>query len=154
MVQTDNIRSAHMKLQEFINCFLGTDHKKELENFSTPRLTGPTREEVADEALRFFAITLLYGIDEKVGDISFVRRTPDGGVCRMSGEKFYEFPLPKEEIVTCLFEEIEEMTGMDSTKHTGQIILGLQNDEFALRVSSGATDAGEQKMLIQLPQLA
>jgi hypothetical protein len=154
MVMTERTRSPHVKLQEFVDCFLDTDHKKELEIFSDPKLTGPTREEVPDEALRYLALVLLYAIDEKIKDISLIRKQPDSSVCRMAGEKFYEVPTPKEEVMATLFEEIEEMAGMDETKRTGKLILGLKDDQIALKLSSTLTDAGEEKIILQLPQLA
>ena len=113
-------RSPHVKLQEFLDCFLDTDHEKELESFSSPHMTKPTQEKVPDEALRYLATLLLYGLNERVKDISLVRKEPDAGICRTSGEKFYSIPAPKEEILASLFDEIEEMSGMDETKRTGR----------------------------------
>jgi len=154
MTNTERTRSPHMKLQEFVECFLGTDHKKELETFSSPRLTGPIREEVADEALRYLAVLLLYGIDERAGDISIIRKRPDAAVCRMSGDRFYDVPAPREEIVVSLFDELEEMAGMGETKRVGKLIVGIGNDEIELNISSTVTDEGEEKIMIQLPRLA
>lgn len=154
MSATERTRSPHVKLQEFVDCFLDTDHKKELETFSDPKLTKSIREEVPDEALRYLALTLLFAIDEKAKDISFVRKQPDVTLCRMAGEKFLDVPVPKEEVVTALFEEIEEMAGMDETKRTGKLVVGLKDGEIDLNISSTVTEAGEEKILIQLPQLA
>jgi len=154
MSDMNRTRSPHVKLQEFVDCFLGADHQKALESFSSPHLTGPTQEKVADEALRYLASLLLYGLNERVKDISLVRKEPDAAICRMSGEKFYNIPTPKEEIVACLFDEIDEMAGMDETKRTGKLILGLKNDEIELNIQSTVTDAGEEKIIIHLPDIA
>ncbi len=154
MNKIERTRSPHVKLQEFIDCFLQTDHKKELENFSEPRLTRSTREKVPDEALRYLALLLLYGLNERVKDISFIRKEPDEAVCRMSGERFYGISGPSEEVISCLFDEIEEMAGMDETKRVGKLVLGLKNDEIDLNISSTLTDSSEEKIMIQLPQLA
>ena len=150
----ERTRSPHVKLQEFVDCFLGTDHKKELETFSDPHLTRPTRENVPDEALRYLALALLYALDEQAKDISFVRKHPDRALCRMTGDKFYDIPAPREEIAMALFEQIEEMAGMNSTKRNGKLIVGLKNDEIDLSISSTVTDSGEEKILIQLPRIA
>ncbi len=154
MSTTDRTRSSHVKLQEFVDCFLNTDHRKELETFSDPKLTKSTREEVPDEALRYLALTLLFAIDEKAKDISFVRKQPDVALCRMAGEKFYDVPVPKEEVVTALFDEIEEMAGLDETKRTGKLVVGLKDSEIGLNISSTVTDSDEEKIIIRLPQLA
>ena len=154
MSNSERTRSPHVKLQEFMDCFVEADHKKELESFSTSSLTGSMRERVADEALRYLAIVLLYAIDENGKDISFIRKAPDAALCRMSGDKFYDIPAPKEEAVISLFSEIEEMTGMDETKRTGKLVLGLGNDQIELKISSTVTDAREEKIMIQLPSLA
>ncbi len=154
MSKIERTRSPHVKLQEFIDCFLQTDHKKELENFSEPRLTRSTREKVPDEALRYLALLLLYGLNERVKDISIIRKEPDKAICRMSGERFYEIPGPSEEVISCLFDEIEEMAGMDETKRVGKLVLGLKNDKIDLNISSTLTDSGEEKIMLQLPQLA
>jgi len=154
MTSTDRTRSPHVKLQEFVECFLGTDHKKELEAFSEPHMKGPVRENIPDEALRYLALVLLYGLDERAKDISFVRKAPDAAVCRMTGDKFYDIPAPREEVVVALFDQIEEMAGMDSTKRNGTLIVGLKNDEIDLRIASTVTDSGEEKILVQLPRIA
>ena len=154
MVDTNRTRSPHVKLQEFVDCFLGSDHEKELENFSSPHLTRPTQEKVPDEALRYLATLLLYGLNERVKDISIVRKEPDAAVCRMSGERFYSIPAPQEEVVVSLFEEIEEMAGMGSTKRVGKLIIGLKNDQIELNIQSTVTDDGEEKILIHLPNIA
>ncbi|NQU08857.1 MAG: hypothetical protein HQ583_09860 [Candidatus Abyssubacteria bacterium] len=154
MSKIDRTRSPHVKLQEFIDCFLQTDHKKELENFSEPRLTRSTREKVPDEALRYLALLLLYGLNERVKDISIIRKEPGEATCRMSGERFYDIPRPSEEVISCLFDEIKEMAGMDETKRVGKLVLGLKNEEIDLNISSTLTDSSEEKIMIQLPQLA
>jgi hypothetical protein len=154
MSDMSRTRSPHMKLQEFVDCFLGSDHKKELESFSSPHLTGSTQEKVSDEALRYLAILLLYGLDERVKDISLVRKEPDAALCRMAGEKFHSVPMPKEEIVASLFDEIEEMSGMDETKRTGKLVVGLKNDEITLNIHSTVTDNAEEKIIIHLPDIA
>jgi hypothetical protein len=154
MESSDRTRSPHVKLQEFLDCFVESDHKKELESFSSPQLTGSMREQTADEALRYLALVLLYAIDEKGKDVSFIRKRPDETVCRMAGDKFYDIPTPKEEVVTALFDEIEDMAGMDETKRTGKLVLGLGNDQIEVDISSTLTDAKEEKILIQLPPLA
>lgn len=154
MVDTQRTRSPHVKLQEFVDCFLGSDHEKELENFSSPHLARPTQEKVPDEALRYLATLLLYGLNERVKDISIVRKEPDAAVCRMSGERFYSIPVPKEEVVVSLFEMIEEMAGMDTAKRVGKLIVGLKNDQIELNIQSTVTDDGEEKILIHLPNIA
>ena len=154
MNDMDRTRSPHVKLQEFVDCFLETDHKKELEDFSSPRMASPIREGLPDEALRYLAILLLYGLSEGAEDISLIRKEPDKALCRMAGDKFYDIPAPIEEVVVSLFDEIEEMTGMSATKPEGKLILGLKDGEIELKISSTLTDAGEGKILIRLPGLA
>ncbi|UCD57038.1 MAG: hypothetical protein JSV16_14680 [Candidatus Hydrogenedentota bacterium] len=154
MSSMERTRSPHVKLQEFIDCFLESDYKKELEEFSSPHLMRPTRENVPDEALRYLAVVLLYAIAESAKDISIVRKKPGEAVCRMTGKKFYDIPTPKEEVMVALFEEIEEMASMDRTKRSGKLIIGLKSDEIDLNISSMVTDLGEDKILIQLPPSA
>jgi hypothetical protein len=147
-------RSPHAKLQEFLECFLETDHRKELENFSAPQLHKRLREDVSDEALRYLALVLLYGLGAGVNEISFVRKAPDRSLCRMTGKNFYDVPAPVVEVMISLFEEIEDMAGMDETKRKGRLVVGLKNQEIDLTISSGITDSGEEKIIIQLPSLA
>jgi type II secretory ATPase GspE/PulE/Tfp pilus assembly ATPase PilB-like protein len=154
MDSTQRTRSPHVKLQEFLDCYLQSDFKEELEHFSEPHLTGSIREEIPDEALRYFALVLLYAIEERVQDISFVRKAPDSAVCRMIGDNFYEVPAPREEIISALFEEIEEMTGMDTTRRKGKLILGLKDSEIDLEILSTISNEKEEKILIHLPPFA
>jgi hypothetical protein len=153
MSDTQRTRSPHAKLEEFIDCFLNTNHKEELESFTLPHLARPTREEAPDEALRYLALVLLYGLNQRVKDISFVRKQPGRMITRMSGDKFYDVPAPKEEVAEHLFEEIEEMAGIDGTKRNGKLVVGIKNDQVNLKISSLMTDADEEKILIQLPKV-
>jgi hypothetical protein len=72
----------------------------------------------------------------------------------MAGDKLYDIPAPKEEVIVSLFDEIEEMAGMSPTKTEGKLILGLKDGEIELNISSSLTDESEEKILIRLPGLA
>ncbi|GAB4336164.1 MAG: hypothetical protein Kow0099_08990 [Candidatus Abyssubacteria bacterium] len=151
----ERLRSPHVKLQEFLDCFLETDYRKELKRFDRPESLGAVREEdTADEALRYLALVLLYAIDEKAKDIVLATHQPHGSVVKMSGDRFYELPLVERKVLTTLFDEIEEMTGMNEDKRTGKLVVGLRDSEIDLNVTSKAEDSGERKILIQLPQIS
>ena len=62
-------RNYHLRLQEFCDCFMETDFKKELEEASRGMSGDPSGD--SDElALKFLGLTLLYGANEEAGKIS------------------------------------------------------------------------------------
>jgi hypothetical protein len=154
MDNSQRTRSPHLKLEEFLDCYLESDYKNELDHFSEPQLTGSIREDVPDEALRYLALVLLYAIEERVQHVSLIHKGPNISICGMIGESYYEVPTPSEEIMTALFRELKEMTGMDENRQRGKLAIGLRNDQIELKISSTRTDAGEEKVVIYLPPLA
>ncbi len=154
MDSTQRTRSPHVKLQEFMDCYLETEYDKELKNFSQPKVMGSIREEAPDEALRYFALVLLYAMEERVEDISFTRKSAYRWLCSMTGEKTYEVPPAEAEVMSAMFEEIKEMVGIDETKRKGKLILGLKNDQLDLTITSSATPSGEESIVVHLPPLA
>ncbi len=150
--KVERLRSPHVKLQEFMDCFLETDYEKELERFSDPGSVGAMREETADEALRYFALVLLHAINEKAKDIILATHGHES-IVKIAGDRFYELPVIEKDVLSALFDEIEEMTGMSEGKRTGRLVVGLRDSELDLNVTSKVEKSGERKVLIQLPQV-
>ncbi len=154
MDSTQRTRSPHVKLQEFMDCYLETDYGKQLENFSQPKAVGSIREEAPDEALRYLGLMLLYALEERVEDISFTRRSAHQWVCEMRGEQFYVVPSAEAGVMSALFEEVKEMTGIDETKRKSQLMVGLKDSLLDLTITSSVTPSGEESIVIHLPPLA
>lgn len=154
MDSTQRTRSPHVKLQEFMDCYLETDYEKELENFSQPKVMGSIREEAPDEALRYLALVLLYALEERAEDISFIRKSAYQWLCAMTGERSYEVPPAEAEVMSAMLEEIKEMVGIDETKRKGELIVGLKNDQLDLTITSSVSHSGEENIVIHLPPLA
>ena len=65
-------RNYHQRLQEFCDCFMETDFKKELEAASKG-VSGDPSGDPDELGLKFLGITLLYGANEEAKRISLQR---------------------------------------------------------------------------------
>jgi hypothetical protein len=67
MIKDD--RSYHLRLQEFCDCFMETDFRKELEKASKG-VSGDPGGDPEELALKFLGLTLLDGANEEAKKIS------------------------------------------------------------------------------------
>ena len=57
-------QSLHLKLQEYAECFMDTDHIKELQAVSEQGVKGDPTGDPAEVALKYLALAVLSGIDQ------------------------------------------------------------------------------------------
>ena len=71
-------RNFHQRLQEFCDCYLETDPKKELEK-AAKGISGDPSGDLDELALKFLGLGIFYGASEKAKKIS-IQRSKDGKV--------------------------------------------------------------------------
>ena len=89
MIKDD--RSYHQRLQEFCDCYMETDPKKELERAALG-VSGDPSGDMDELALKFLGLGIFYGAAEKAKSI-VIQRSKDGKV-NFSVESRGKYQLP------------------------------------------------------------
>src|SRR5512139_3152177 len=90
-------RNYHLRLQEFCDCFMETDPKKELEKASKG-VSGDPGGDPDELALKFLGLGIFYGVSEKAQKIS-LDRSKDGKVLfSVDARGKYQLPPPSAEL--------------------------------------------------------
>ncbi|MCJ7782375.1 MAG: hypothetical protein MUP41_00455, partial [Desulfobacterales bacterium] len=90
-------RNYHQRLQEFCDCYMETDPKKELEKASKG-ISGDPGGDLDELALKFLGLGIFYGISEKAKNIS-IQRSKDGRVLFIiEARGQYQLPPPSREV--------------------------------------------------------
>ena len=144
-------RSLHLRLQEYCDCFLETDPKKELEAISREgqwaETTGEGHEEVA---LKFLGLAILYGINENAKKVSLVKG--DQGEVRFNVEAAgrYKLPAPSPVMADHIFNVMRSIAHIESENASQKLALGLRSDSLELEVGFSTTE-GEASLDIAFP---
>jgi len=140
-------RNYHLRLQEFCDCFMETDFKKELEAASKGASGDPSGD--PDElALKFFGLTLLYGANEEAKKIS-LERSKEGKVSfAVEAGGNYQLPAPSAEVADRIFFIARAITHIDKDKRKSPLSLGLRNDRMEINLKFDRKGGGESLSLV------
>src|SRR4030042_6643757 len=101
-------RNYHQKLQEFCDCFMETDFKKELEAASKG-FSGDPGGDLDEHALKFLGLTLLYGANEEAKKIS-LQKSKDGKVLfSVDARGSYQLLAPRAQLADRIFSLARSM---------------------------------------------
>ena len=148
MIKDD--RSYHLRLQEFCDCFMETDFRKELEKASKG-VSGDPGGDPEELALKFLGLTLLYGANEEAKKIS-LQKAKDGKVSfSVEARGNYQLVAPSGQLADRVFTLARSMVHMD--KDQGQIpfSLGLRNSSLQINLDFARSGGGESLTLTFKP---
>lgn len=146
-------RSMHLKLQEYLACYLEADQRNELERISREGTASDITGDPQEVALKFLALAILYGINEKARTIKLVRKNKDEITLKVkTGEEKVKLPPPPPELCDQVFEVMQAITHLDGAKKPEPLVLGLQNDSIELSVSFESKEE-ERSLKIKFPEL-
>jgi hypothetical protein len=124
MIKDD--RNYHQRLQEFCDCYMETDPKKELEKAAK----GIT--DLDELALKFLGLGVFYGISEKAKKIS-LQRSKDGKVLfTVESRGQYQLPPPSTQLVDRIISIARSITHIEEDHGKIPVSLGLRNDRIEL----------------------
>lgn len=87
-------RNYHQRLQEFCDCFMETDYRKDLEAASKG-VSGDPGDDPDELALKFLGLTLLYGVNEDAKKISLHRSREGKILFSVEARGNYQLPPPQ-----------------------------------------------------------
>ena len=140
-------RNFHLRLQEFCDCFMETDYKKELEAASKGSSGDPSGD--PDElALKFLGLTLLYGANEEARKIS-LQRSKEGKVSfAVEARGDYQLPPPSTKVADRVISIARSITHIDKDKGKSPLSLGLRNDRMEINLEFNRKGGGESLSLV------
>src|SRR4030043_922029 len=95
MIKDD--RNYHQRLQEFCDCYMETDPKKELEKASKG-VSGDPSGDLDELALKFLGLGIFYGATEKANKISFERSQEGKVLFSVESRGKYQLPPPRVQV--------------------------------------------------------
>jgi hypothetical protein len=148
MIKDD--RSYHLRLQEFCDCYMETDYKKELEAASrgVSGIPGGDPEELA---LKFLGTAILYGATEEAKSFSVKKGTGGKVTFSVVGKGTYQLPPPSAKVAELIFSIARSITHMDEDRGKMPLSLGLRNDRMELNLHHDRKGA-EESLTVVFPQ--
>ncbi len=129
MIKDD--RNYHQRLQEFCDCYMETDPKKELEK-AARGLSGDPGGDLDELALKFLGLGVFYGASEKAKKIS-IQRSKDGKVLfTVESRGQYQLPPPSTQLADRIISIARSITHIDEDHGKIPVSLGFRNDRIEL----------------------
>ena len=140
-------RNYHLRLQEFCDCFMETDYKKELEAASKG-VSGDPGGDPDELALKFLGLTFLYGANEEARKISLQRSKEDKVLFTVEARGRYQLPPPGAEVAARVFSIARSITHIDKDRGKSLFSLGLRNDRMEISLAFDRKGGGESLSLV------
>jgi hypothetical protein len=129
MIKDD--RNYHQRLQEFCDCYMETDPKKELEK-AAKGVSGDPSGDMDELALKFLGLGIFYGVSEKAKNISFQRSKEGNVFFTVDAKGKYQLPPPNAQVGDRIISIARAITHMDRDQGREPVSFGLRNDRIDL----------------------
>ncbi len=143
-------RNYHQRLQEFCDCFMETDYRKDLEAASKG-VSGDPGDDPDELALKFLGLTLLYGVNEDAKKISLQRSREGKILFSVEARGNYQLPPPGAELADRVFSIARSITHIEKDQGKSSLSLGLRNDRMEMGLEFKREGGGESLALIFPP---
>lgn len=135
-------RNYHQRLQEFCDCYLETDPKKELEK-AAKGISGDPSGDLDELALKFLGLGIFYGASEKAKNISIQRSNHGKVLFTVEARGKYQLPPPSAEVADRVISIARAITHIDEAKGKEPVSFGLRNDRIDLTFQFERKNEGE-----------
>jgi hypothetical protein len=140
-------RNYHQRLQEFCDCYMETDPKKELEKASQG-ISGDPGSDMDELALKFLGLGIFYGASEKAKNIS-IQRSKDGKVLfTVEARGKYQLPPPSTQVAERIISIARAITHIDKDRGEEPVSFGLRNDRLGLTFQFDRKKEGESLSIL------
>ena len=140
-------RSYHLRLQEFCDCFMETDFRKELERASKG-VSGDPGGDPEELALKFLGLTLLYGANEEAKKISLQKSKEGKVLFSVEARGAYQLLAPHAQLADRIFSLARSMVHLDKDQGKIPFSLGLRNDRMEVQLEFNRGGGAESLNLI------
>jgi len=149
MIKDD--RNYHQRLQEFCDCYLETDPKKELEK-AARGISGDPGGDLDELALKFLGLGIFYGAAEKAKKISFERSKEGKVLFSVESTGKYQLPPPSVQVADRIISIARSITHLEEDMGKQPVSLGLRNDRIDITFQFDRK-GGEEVLSIIFPEL-
>ncbi len=140
-------RNYHQRLQEFCDCFMETDFKKELEAASKGASGDPGGD--PDElALKFLGLAILYGANEDAKKITLQRSREGKSLFSVEARGNYQLPPPGAQVADRIFSIARSIAHIDEDQGEEPLSLGLRNDRMEITLQFDRKRGGESLSIL------
>jgi hypothetical protein len=148
MIKDD--RSYHLRLQEFCDCFMETDFRKELERASKG-VSGDPGGDPDELSLKFLGLTLLYGANEEAKKISLQKSKEGKVLFSVEARGNYQLFPPSATLADRVFSLARSMVHLDKDRGKIPFSLGLKNSSLEINLDFARGDGAESLTLTFKP---
>ena len=140
-------RNYHQRLQEFCDCFMETDFKKELEAASKG-VSGDPSGDPDELALKFLGLVILYGANEDAKKITLQRSREGKSLFSVEARGSYQLPPPGAQVADRIFSIARSITHLDEDQGKEPLSLGLRNDRMEITLQFDRKKGGESLSIL------
>ncbi len=137
-----NDRNYHQRLQEFCDCYMETDPKKELER-AAKGISGDPGGDLDEVALKFLGLGIFYGASEKAKKVSIQRSKDDKVLFTVEAREEYHLPPPSAQVADRIISIARAITHIDGDQGREPVSFGLRNDRMELTFQFDRKDGAE-----------
>ena len=149
MIKDD--RNYHQRLQEFCDCYMETDPKKELEK-AAKGISGDPGGNLEELVLKFLGLGIFYGVSEKAKTIS-IQRSKDGKTLfTVDAKGKYQLPPPASQLADQVISIARAITHIDKDQGKLPVSMGLRNDRMDITFQFDRK-GGDETFSITFPEL-
>jgi hypothetical protein len=140
MIKDD--RNYHQRLQEFCDCYMETDPKKELEK-AAKGVSGDPSGDLDELALKFLGLGIFYGASEKAKKVS-IQRSKEGKVLfTVDSRGQYQLDPPSTQVADRVISIARAITHIDKDHGKEPVSFGIRNDRIELTFQFDRKKEGE-----------
>ncbi|MBM4338461.1 MAG: hypothetical protein FJ110_02850 [Deltaproteobacteria bacterium] len=140
MIKDD--RNYHQRLQEFCDCYMETDPKKELEKASKG-VSGDPGRDMDELALKFLGLGIFYGVSEKAKKFTLQQSKEGKVIFTIESRGQYQLSPPGIQVADRIISIARSITHIDADRGSEPVSLGLRNDRIELTFQFDRTEKGE-----------
>jgi hypothetical protein len=141
-------RNLHIRLQEYADCFMETDPRKELRDICRNGIKGDATGDLTEVALKYLSLAILLGVEEEAQKILIRRKGDMQGYCKLNGEPDTRNHNPPPGLAKEMIGIIRCITDLEEDTGCRKLIYGLRNDQLEIDVEVKRVNGAEELTLI------
>lgn len=149
MIKDD--RNYHQRLQEFCDCYLETDPRKELEK-TARGISGDPGRDLDESALKFLGLGIFYGVSEKAKKLTIERFKVDKVQLTVESKDQNQLPPPGTQLADRIISIARAITHIDEDEGRQTVSMGIRNDRIELTFQFNRVPT-EETFSILFPEL-
>lgn len=144
-------RNLHKRLQEMCDCYLESHYENELKIISEKGVAGDVTGDVAEVALKYLALALLYTLEERCSRL-FIGMAEGAVVSYIQNDQRTTLPSPPRDVAREIIDIVREITHLEEEDATEPLSLGIRESRINLHVVVHK-EAGEEHIVLRFPAI-